>query len=180
MRRQSRAPLPAPRTGSNWRSSITASPATRWSRVASSPASIRATAALALDADGRFVALQIVSVANLGAYLAGSAGGVQTFQYAFLPGTVYAIPAIEMRVAAVFTNTAPIGVLRGPGYGEQNNIIERLIDEAARQTGFDRAELRRRNLVPAAAMPITNAVGNRVDSGAFPETFEKALAAADL
>ena len=71
-------------------------------------------------------------------------------------------------------------MLRGPGYGEANNIIERLIDEAARQTGFDRAELRRRNLVPAAAMPMTNAVGNIVDSGAFPETFERALAAADV
>jgi len=139
-----------------------------------------ATATLALDAEGRFLALRIVSAANVGAYLAGSAGGVQTFQYAFLPGTVYAIPAIEMRVAAVFTNTAPLGVLRGPGYGEQNNILERLIDRAARQCGFDRAELRRKNLVPAASMPFTNAFGNRIDSGAFPETFERALAAADL
>jgi aerobic carbon-monoxide dehydrogenase large subunit len=140
----------------------------------------RAEAALALDAEGRFLALRVGSLADLGAYLSGSAGGVQTFQYAFLPGTVYRIPAIELQVAAVFTNTVPIGVLRGPGYGEANNIIERLIDEAARQTGFDRCELRRRNLVPAAAMPMTNAVGNRVDSGAFPETFERALAAADL
>jgi len=139
-----------------------------------------AEAALALDGEGRFLALRVASLANLGAYLAGSAGGVQTFQYAFLPGTVYRIPAIELHIAAVFTNTAPIGVLRGPGYGEANNIIERLIDAAAAQTGFDRAELRRRNLVPAAAMPMTNAVGNRVDSGAFPETFERALAAADL
>jgi aerobic carbon-monoxide dehydrogenase large subunit len=139
-----------------------------------------AEATLALDPDGRFLALRVASLADLGAYLSGSAGGVQTFQYAFLPGTVYRIPAIELRVAAVFTNTAPIGVLRGPGYGEANNIIERLIDEAARQTGFDRAELRRRNLVPAAAMPLTNAVGNIVDSGAFPETFDKALAAADV
>ncbi len=139
-----------------------------------------AEAALALDAEGHFLALRVASVANLGAYLSGSAGGVQTFQYAFLPGTVYRIPAIELRIAAVFTNTAPIGVLRGPGYGEANNIIERLIDEAARQTGLDRAELRRKNLVPAAAMPMTNAFGNRVDSGAFPETFERALAAADV
>ena len=140
----------------------------------------RAEAALALDDEGHFLALRVASVANLGAYLSGSAGGVQTFQYAFLPGTVYRIPAIALHIAAVFTNTAPIGVLRGPGYGEANNIIERLIDEAARQTGFDRAELRRKNLVPAAAMPMTNAVGNRVDSGAFPETFDKALAAADV
>src|SRR5439155_13264518 len=104
-----------------------------------------ADAVLGLDQEGRFLSLRINSLADLGAYLCGSAGGVQTFQYAFLPGTVYRIPAIELRVAAAFSNTAPIGVLRGPGYGEANNIIERLIDEAARQTGFDRAELRRRN-----------------------------------
>src|SRR5712692_1812590 len=139
-----------------------------------------AEAALALDGEGRFLALRVASTADLGAYLSGSAGGVQTFQYAFLPGTVYRIPAIELRVAGVFTNTAPIGVLRGPGYGEANYIIERLIDAAAAQAGFDRAELRRRNLMPAAAMPMTNALGNRVDSGAFPETFERALAAADV
>ena len=140
----------------------------------------QAEAALALDAHGRFLALRVASTANLGAYLEGSAGGVQTFQYAFLPGTVYRIPAVELRIAAAFTNTAPIGVLRGPGYGEANNIIERLIDQAAAQTGFDRAELRRRNFVPSRAMPMTNAVGNVVDSGAFPETFDKALAAADV
>ncbi|HEV8680678.1 MAG TPA: xanthine dehydrogenase family protein molybdopterin-binding subunit [Stellaceae bacterium] len=139
-----------------------------------------AEASLALDAEGRFLALRVASVADLGAYLSGSAGGVQTFQYAFLPGTVYRISAVELRIAAVFTNTAPVGVLRGPGYGEANNIIERLIDAAARQTGIDRAALRRRNLVPAAAMPLTNAVGNSVDSGAFPETFDKALIAADI
>jgi carbon-monoxide dehydrogenase large subunit len=140
----------------------------------------RAEASLALDAEGRFLALRAISVANLGAYLAGSSAAVQTFQYAFLPGTVYRIPAIDLRVTGVFTNTAPVGVLRGPGYGEANNIIERLIDEAARQCGFDRAELRRKNLVASSAMPMTNAVGNQVDSGAFPETFDRALASADI
>ena len=138
-----------------------------------------AMASLALDGDGKFLALRVESEANLGAYLAGSSAAVQTFQYAFLPGTVYAIPAIDLHVIGVFTNTAPIGVLRGPGYAEANNIIERLIDEAARQGGFDRAELRRKNLVPTQAMPMINAVGNQVDSGAFPETFEHALSAAD-
>jgi carbon-monoxide dehydrogenase large subunit len=97
-----------------------------------------------------------------------------------LPGTVYAIPAIDLHVVGAFTNTAPIGVLRGPGYAEANNIIERLIDEAARQCGLDRIELRRKNLVPTQAMPLVNALGNHVDSGAFPETFERALAAADI
>ena len=140
----------------------------------------QAEAQLALDAEGHFVALRIRSVANLGAYLEGSAGGVQTFQYAFLPGTVYRIPAIELIVSAVFTNTAPIGVLRGPGYGEAVNIMERLVDAAARQCGFDRAELRRRNMPAAAAMPVTNAFGNKIDSGAFPETLDRALAAADV
>src|SRR5207248_7094012 len=108
------------------------------------------------------------------------AGGVQTLQYAFLPGTVYRIPAIELIVAAVFTNTAPIGVLRGPGYGEAVNIVERLVDAAARQCGFDRAELRRINMPPSAAMPVTNVFGNRIDSGAFPETLDRALATADV
>ena len=60
------------------------------------------------------------------------------------------------------------------------NIIERLIDAAARQCGFDRAELRRRNFVPATAMPLTNAFGFSVDSGDFPATFDRALAAADV
>jgi aerobic carbon-monoxide dehydrogenase large subunit len=140
----------------------------------------QAEAQLALDAEGYFLALRIRSVANLGAYLEGSAGGVQTFQYAFLPGTVYRIPAIELIVSAVFTNTAPIGVLRGPGYGEAVNIMERLVDAAARQYGFDRAKLRHRNMPAAAAMPVTNAFGNKIDSGAFPETLDRALAAADV
>ncbi len=139
----------------------------------------RAEAALALDAAGRFLAMRVNSAANAGAYLV-SAGGVQTFQYVHLPGTVYRIPAIELQVTAVLTNTAPIGVTRGPGFAEAVNIIERLIDRAARQCGFDRAELRRINMIPPEAMPVTNAFGNTVDSGAFAETFERALAAADV
>ena len=138
-----------------------------------------AEAALALDTEGRFLALRVQSIANAGAYMV-SAGGVQTFQYVHLPSTVYRIPAIDLQVAAVLTNTAPIGVTRGPGFAEAVNIIERLIDQAARQCGFDRAQLRRINMVPAAAMPMTNALGNAVDSGAFAETFDRALARADV
>jgi len=138
-----------------------------------------AEAALALAADGRFVALRVNSTANVGAYLV-SAGGVQTFQYPHLPGTVYRIPAIDLQIAGILTNTAPIGVTRGPGFAESVNIIERLIDKAARQCGFDRVQLRRINMVPAAGMPMTNAFGNTVDSGAFGQTFDRALAAADV
>ena len=138
-----------------------------------------AEATLALDAKGHFLALSVNSAANVGAYLV-SAGGVQTFQYVHLPGTVYQIPAIDLRIAGVLTNTTPIGVTRGPGFAEAVNIIERLIDRAARQCGFDRAQLRRINMVAAAAMPMTNAFGNKVDSGSFAETLERALVAADI
>jgi aerobic carbon-monoxide dehydrogenase large subunit len=138
-----------------------------------------AATTLALDAEGRFLALRVNSAANVGAYLV-STGGVQTFQYMHLPGTVYRIPAVALQVAGILTNTAPIGVTRGPGFAEMVNIIERLIDRAARQCGFDRARLRRLNMVPAEAMPMTNAFGNKVDSGAFPETFDRALARADV
>jgi carbon-monoxide dehydrogenase large subunit len=140
----------------------------------------RAEAELALDAEGRFLALRVASMANVGAYLAGGAGGVQTGQYVHLAGSVYALPAIELRVAGVLTNTTPIGVTRGPGFAEAVNIIERLIDRAARQCGFDRALLRRRNMVPPDAMPMTNFFGFSVDSGAFAPTFERALARADV
>jgi len=138
-----------------------------------------AEAALALDKDGQFLALRASSIANAGAYLV-FAGGVQTFQYIHLPGTVYRIPAVDLQVAAVLTNTAPIGVTRGPGFAEAVNIIERLIDRAARQCGFDRTELRRKNMPPPTAMPVTNAFGNTIDSGAFPETLDHALARADV
>ena len=138
-----------------------------------------AEATLALDAKGHFLALSVNSAANVGAYLV-SAGGVQTFQYVHLPGTVYQIPAIDLRIAGVLTNTTPIGVTRGPGFAEAVNIIERLIDRAARQCGFDRAQLRRINMVAAAATPMTNAFGNKVDSGSFAETLERALVAADI
>jgi carbon-monoxide dehydrogenase large subunit len=137
-----------------------------------------ADAALALDAEGRFLALHVDSIANLGAYMAGGSGAVQTNQYAHLQGTVYDVPAIALRVRAVLTNTTPIGVTRGPGFGEAVNIMERLIDAAATQCGFDRIDLRRRNFVRTT--PMTNAFGFTVDSGAFQAAFDSALDRADL
>jgi carbon-monoxide dehydrogenase large subunit len=139
-----------------------------------------AEAELALDDEGRFLALRVGSDANIGAYLIGGVGGVHTNQYIHLQGTAYVIPAIALHVRMVLTNTVPTGVTRSPGFAEANNILERLIDTAARQCGFDRADLRRRNFVPAAAMPMTNAFGFSIDSGTFRETFDLALALADL
>ena len=140
---------------------------------------MRAEVSLALDAQGKFLALRIASLANLGAYMAGAGGGVQTYQYIHLQGSVYRIPSIALHVVAVVTNTAPIGVTRGPGFAEAINVVERLIDAAARQTGFDRADLRRWNMVPPEAMPMTNAFGFEVDSGHFAESLDLALVRAD-
>jgi aerobic carbon-monoxide dehydrogenase large subunit len=140
----------------------------------------QAEGSLALDADGKFLALRVSSVANIGAYMAGGAGAVQTNQYVHLQGGIYTIPAIALHVVTVLSNTTPIGVTRGPGFAEAVNVIERLIDAAARQCGFDRADLRRSNMVPAAAMPMTNALGFSVDSGNFAQTFDRALEVADV
>jgi len=137
-------------------------------------------ASLALDASGKFLALKVESVANVGAYLAGVGGGVPTYQYVHLQGTVYRLPSIALHVRVVLSNTTPIGVMRGPGFAETVNILERLIDAAALQAGFDRAALRRLNMVPADEMPMTNAFGFQVDSGAFAQTMDKALERADL
>ncbi|HTE38711.1 MAG TPA: xanthine dehydrogenase family protein molybdopterin-binding subunit, partial [Reyranella sp.] len=141
---------------------------------------MQAKASLALDATGKFLALKVASVANVGAYLAGVGGGVPTYQYVHLQGTVYRLPSIALHVLVVLSNTTPIGVMRGPGFAETVNILERLIDAAALQIGFDRAELRRINMVPAHEMPMTNAFGFQVDSGAFAQTMDKALERADL
>jgi aerobic carbon-monoxide dehydrogenase large subunit len=141
---------------------------------------MQAKASLALDSSGRFLALEVKSAANVGAYLAAVGGGVPTYQYVHLQGTVYRIPSISLHVLAVLTNTTPIGVTRGPGFAETVNILERLIDAAALKLGFDRAELRRLNMVPADEMPMTNAFGFQVDSGAFADTLDRALTRADV
>ena len=138
-----------------------------------------ASASLALDAGGRFLALHVSSQANVGAYMIGAGCGVQTGQYTALPGGVYDIPALHLSISAVLTNTVPIGVTRGPGFAEAVDVIERLIDKAARETGLDRFELRRRNLVSTQRMPWTNAAGTCIDSGDFHACFEAALAQAD-
>ncbi len=137
-----------------------------------------ATATLALDADGHFLAMHVDSVANLGAYMSGGSGGVQTNQYAHLQGSIYDIPAVSLRVRAVLTNTTPIGVTRGPGFGEAINIIERLINSAAMQCGFDRIALRRRNFFKAT--PMTNALNFVVDSGDFRRHFDAAINKAEV
>jgi carbon-monoxide dehydrogenase large subunit len=93
---------------------------------------------------------------------------------------MYRVPHIDVRVKCVFTNTVQLGPYRGAGRPEANYALERLIDEAARVTGIDRVELRRRNLIAPSLMPHATAVGTRYDSGDFEAVLDKALAAADV
>ncbi len=133
-----------------------------------------ARAELALDANGQFAGLRVWSRGNLGAYLTASMARIYTEQFVKLPGGPYRIPAVFVDVGAVYTNTTSTGVTRGPGFAEFANIMERLIDQAAAETGRDAMALRAQNLIPAAAMPFTNAVGAVIDSGHFPANLSAA------
>jgi len=135
--------------------------------------------ALALDGEGRFLALKAETVANLGAYLSFFAPFIPTDCYALALPSVYAIPAVSLEVKAVFTNTVPVDAYRGAGRPEAAYAVERIVDKAAAELGIDPVELRRRNLVPASAMPYTSAFQVRYDSGDFARNLDDALAHAE-
>ena len=129
---------------------------------------------LALDQEGRFLALRISSIVNLGAYL-GPRGVVPVLSGTKLIASVYRLPAAYYEVKAVFANTVPTCPYRGAGHPEVIFQIERLVDTAAREMGIDPAELRRRNLIPASAMPHKT-VGDVVyDCGDFERNMSDAL-----
>jgi aerobic carbon-monoxide dehydrogenase large subunit len=133
-------------------------------------------ARLALDENGRFLALEVSTVANLGAYLSSNGPGSSTNSPATAMGGVYAIPAVFMDVRGAFTNTVPIDAYRGAGKPEANYLIERLIDIAARRIGIDPVNLRRRNMI--AAFPYCSALGMTIDCGRFAANLDDALARA--
>ncbi|HEY1259945.1 MAG TPA: xanthine dehydrogenase family protein molybdopterin-binding subunit [Stellaceae bacterium] len=134
-------------------------------------------ARLALDESGRFLGLEVETIANLGAYLSSNGPGSSTSSPATAMGGVYAIPAVFMAVRGAFTNTAPIDAYRGAGKPEANYLIERLVDLAARRTGRDPIELRRRNMI--AAFPYRSALGMTIDGGRFAANLDDAAARAD-
>ena len=136
-------------------------------------------AALALDRDGRFLAVRLEALHNIGAYITTLGHWAATINILRLATSVYAVPQAHLRLRAAFTNCAPINAYRGVGRAEAIYAMERLIEAAARKTGIDSLELRRRNFVPPAAMPYKTATGSTYDSGAFAAVMEKALAAAD-
>ena len=133
---------------------------------------------LALDADGKFLALRVRSIANMGAYLSQFGPLVPTLAGSGVLAGVYGFQAIRVDVRGVYTHTVPVDAYRGAGRPEANYIVERLIDTAAREIGVDRAELRRRNMVPSSAMPYMTPVGKLYDSGEFAHVLDVALARA--
>ncbi len=134
---------------------------------------------LALDADGRFLGLRARTTVGIGPYTTTFSAIFTTANTKNCLSSVYVIPAIHLAVTDVFTNAAPLGPYRGAGRPEAIYVIERLIDGAARALGIDRAELRRRNLIPASAMPYKTPNGPIYDSGDFATVLDKALAGAD-
>ena len=133
-------------------------------------------AELALAADGRFLAFRSSNTSNLGAHTVHF--GPLNKGMA-IPTTVYDVPAASLRGRAVVTNTSPTTPYRSSGRPEVMFVIERLIDLAARRHGFDRLDLRRKNLVPSGAMPYRNPVGIVYDSGDYRAAFDRTLVLAD-
>ncbi len=137
---------------------------------------LEATAELALDAGGKFLALRGSVISNVGAYpisFGPLRKGVEILS------SIYHVPAVFFRARAAMTNTPPTRPYRSSGRPEVIFVMERLIDIAARRSGLDRIELRRRNLVPESAMPYRNPFGMLYDSGAYHTVMERVLTLAD-
>ncbi len=136
-------------------------------------------AELALDKDGKFLGLRVKTLANVGAYISSERNLLATFgNVGTLVGT-YDILAAYVGVYAVMANTNGTAPYRGAGRPEATYVIERLIDDAARELGYDRVELRSKNLIPPSKLPIKTALGLNYDCGDFPANQQKALEQAD-
>ena len=140
---------------------------------------VASVAELALDEHGKILALRVVSHANIGAYATGVAVAISLMIGPWVQTSVYDIQTIDFHFKGVLTNTAPIGAYRGAGRPEAIFIMERLMDEAARQIGMDRIELRRRNFIQPSQMPYTNPMAQAYDSGKFEHVMNQGLALAD-
>ena len=132
------------------------------------------TASLALDGSGRILALKAETLANMGAYLSNVAPIVPTYASRGIQLGAYVIRAAHVAVKGVYTHTVPVDAYRGAGRPEAVYLIERLVDAAARRLGMDPAQLRRRNLVPPAAIPYDNPLGLLYDSGEFETVMDLA------
>jgi len=140
---------------------------------------VRSEAEMALDASGRVLALRVRSLANVGAYATGVGVAIQLLIGPWVTTSVYDIGTIDLKLTAVLTNTAPTGPYRGAGRPEAIYLIERLMDEAARVTGLDRTEIRRRNMIRPDQMPYQNPMAQTYDSGKFESVMDQGLELAD-
>ena len=140
---------------------------------------ISLTGELALDADGKLLAIRFDDRCDLGAYGGGFGPFVATRNITVTAGGVYKIPAIYVRSRLVFTNTVPISAYRGAGRPDIAYAVERLIDHAAHEHGFDAIALRRKNFIPPSAMPYKTANGTVYDSGDFEAVMNDGLMHAD-
>ena len=136
------------------------------------------SAELALDAGGKFLALRVAIKLDIGAYLTTRSAGPGTNNVGGVAG-VYTTPAIHVETTGVFTNTTPTGPYRGAGRPEATYAIERVIDVAAAELGFDPLELRRRNLISPAAMPFKTGLVFTYDCGEFERIMELAVTLGD-
>ncbi|ANU08429.1 xanthine dehydrogenase family protein molybdopterin-binding subunit [Paraurantiacibacter namhicola] len=132
---------------------------------------------LALDADGKFLALRADTLANVGGYMSSSGSLVPTYMYSTMLSGQYAIPAIHARVRAIYTNTCPVDAYRGAGRPEAAYVVERIVDVAARELGIDPAEIRRRNFI--TEFPYQTPVVYEYDSGDYEKTLNAALELGD-
>ena len=139
----------------------------------------RTHAALALDAEARFLGLRVKTRADLGAYVSSFGAAIPGPIYTALLAGLYRTPAVFVEVEGYFSHTVPTDAYRGAGRPEACYVLERLADKAARELGLERAEIRRRNFIPASAMPYKTPVGPTYDCGDFPRIFERALEAAN-
>ena len=133
------------------------------------------TGEIAMDASGKFLALRTRNLAGMGAYLSNFGPYIPTLAGSTVLPSIYDFQAIHCHVLGVFTHTVPIDAYRGAGRPESNYLIERLVDACARETGIDRIELRRRNLVTPDRMPHTTPVGKTYDSGDFATVLDAGL-----
>ncbi|HZD26647.1 MAG TPA: xanthine dehydrogenase family protein molybdopterin-binding subunit, partial [Alphaproteobacteria bacterium] len=136
-------------------------------------------AEMAMDDEGRFLGLRVTTYAALGAYLSNFAPFIPTGAGTHMVTGLYDIPAAYVQVKGVLTNTVPTDAYRGAGRPEAAYLIERLVEEAAREIGVGSDEIRRRNFVAPEAMPYKTALGNVYDSGEFAAIMEEAMAKAD-
>ena len=135
---------------------------------------------LALDKDNKFVALKLEMLANIGAYVGSDRNLLSPFGMIGTVLGVYRIPTAYINVVGVLSNTNPTAPYRGAGRPEAIYLIERLIDDAARELGVDRVELRRKNILPESALPYQSPVGPFYDCGKFEENMDMALKLADV